>query len=41
MEDMKKILTLCIVQQGDKVLSGMKKRGFGEGRWNGSSGTQT
>jgi 8-oxo-dGTP diphosphatase / 2-hydroxy-dATP diphosphatase len=35
---MKKILTLCIVQQGDNVLLGMKKRGFGEGRWNGFGG---
>ena len=25
--DMKKILTLCIIQQGDRVLLGMKKRG--------------
>ncbi len=35
---MSKILTLCIVQQGDKVLLGMKKRGFGAGRWNGFGG---
>lgn len=34
----KKVLTLCIVRQGDKVLLGMKKRGFGEGRWNGFGG---
>ncbi|MDA1337466.1 MAG: 8-oxo-dGTP diphosphatase [bacterium] len=34
----KKILTLCIVHQGDRVLLGMKKRGFGEGRWNGFGG---
>ncbi len=34
----RKILTLCIVQQGDNVLLGMKKRGFGEGRWNGFGG---
>ncbi len=26
---MKKILTLCIIHQNDKVLLGMKKRGFG------------
>ena len=38
MEGMKKILTLCIVYQGDRVLLGMKKRGFGEGRWNGFGG---
>lgn len=35
---MKKVLTLCIVHQGERVLLGMKKRGFGEGRWNGFGG---
>jgi len=35
---MPKQLTLCIVHQGDKVLLGMKKRGFGSGRWNGFGG---
>jgi hypothetical protein len=35
---MKKLLTLCIVHQNDKVLLGMKKRGFGMGRWNGFGG---
>ncbi|TSC97829.1 MAG: 7,8-dihydro-8-oxoguanine triphosphatase [Parcubacteria group bacterium Greene0714_21] len=35
---MKKILTLCIVHKGDKVLLGMKKRGFGQGKWNGFGG---
>jgi 8-oxo-dGTP diphosphatase/2-hydroxy-dATP diphosphatase len=35
---MKKQMTLCIVRQGDKVLLGMKKRGFGAGRWNGFGG---
>lgn len=35
---MKKILTLCIIHQGDRVLLGMKKRGFGMGRWNGFGG---
>lgn len=35
---MKKILTLCILCTDDKVLLGMKKRGFGEGRWNGFGG---
>ena len=42
---MKKILTLCIVHQNDpaysgesKVLLGMKKRGFGMGKWNGFGG---
>ncbi len=33
-----KLLTLCIVHQGDSVLLGMKKRGFGKGRWNGFGG---
>lgn len=31
-------MTLCIVHQGTRVLLGMKKRGFGEGRWNGFGG---
>ncbi len=35
---MSKLLTLCIIQQGDQVLLGMKKRGFGQGRWNGFGG---
>ena len=35
---MNKQLTLCIVQKGDKILLGMKKRGFGIGRWNGFGG---
>ena len=35
---MKKVLTLCIVHQGDKVLLGFKKRWFGAGRWNGFGG---
>jgi 8-oxo-dGTP diphosphatase/2-hydroxy-dATP diphosphatase len=34
----KKILTLCIIHQHPKVLLGMKKRGFGAGRWNGFGG---
>ena len=34
----KKILTLCIVHQQTKVLLGLKKRGFGMGRWNGFGG---
>ena len=34
----RKVLTLCIIQQGDRVLLGMKKRGFGKGRWNGFGG---
>lgn len=35
---MKKILTLCIVHQHPKILLGVKKRGFGIGRWNGFGG---
>ena len=35
---MKKLLTLCIIQQNNKILLGMKKRGFGAGRWNGFGG---
>ena len=34
----KKITTLVLVHQGEKVLLGMKKRGFGQGRWNGFGG---
>lgn len=35
---MRKILTLCFIYQHPKVLLGMKKRGFGVGRWNGFGG---
>ncbi len=35
---MKKVLTLCIVHQQNRVLLGMKKRGFGMGKWNGFGG---
>lgn len=36
---MKKLpLTLTIVQGKDEILLGMKKRGFGAGRWNGFGG---
>ena len=35
---MKKIMTLGIIQQQKKILLGMKKRGFGMGRWNGFGG---
>ena len=35
---MKKILTLCVPVKGDQVLLGMKKKGFGSGRWNGFGG---
>lgn len=34
----KKLLTLCIIHQENQVLLGMKKRGFGAGRWNGFGG---
>ena len=33
-----KITTLVVVHQGNKILLGMKKRGFGAGRWNGFGG---
>ena len=33
-----KIMTLCLVYKHPKILLGMKKRGFGEGRWNGYGG---
>jgi 8-oxo-dGTP diphosphatase/2-hydroxy-dATP diphosphatase len=35
---MKKIVTLVFVRRGNEILLGMKKRGFGEGRWNGFGG---
>ncbi len=35
---MKKLLTLCIIHQHPKILLGMKKRGFGAGRYNGFGG---
>ncbi len=34
----KKVLTLCIIHEHPRVLLGMKKRGFGQGRWNGFGG---
>lgn len=34
----KKILTLCLVHKHPHVLLGMKKRGFGAGKWNGFGG---
>lgn len=34
----RKILTLCMIHQHPRVLLGMKKRGFGAGRWNGFGG---
>lgn len=32
------LLTLVLVQDGPRLLLGMKKKGFGEGRWNGFGG---
>jgi ADP-ribose pyrophosphatase YjhB (NUDIX family) len=34
----KKILTLCLLRKDDQILLGMKKHGFGMGRWNGFGG---
>ena len=31
-------MTLCIIYDDSNILLGMKKRGFGEGRWNGFGG---
>ncbi|XP_045211326.2 oxidized purine nucleoside triphosphate hydrolase-like [Mercenaria mercenaria] len=33
-----KVLTLVLIRQQARVLLGMKKRGFGKGRWNGFGG---
>lgn len=35
---MKKVLTLCLIYQYPKILLGMKKQGFGKGKWNGFGG---
>ncbi|MBI5071449.1 8-oxo-dGTP diphosphatase [Candidatus Falkowbacteria bacterium] len=35
---MKKVQTLCIVREPQRILLGMKKYGFGVGRWNGFGG---
>lgn len=35
---MKQITTLSIIEDGERVLLAMKKRGFGEGWWNGYGG---
>ncbi len=35
---MKKELTLLIIQKDNKILLGIKKRGFGMGKWNGFGG---
>jgi 8-oxo-dGTP diphosphatase/2-hydroxy-dATP diphosphatase len=35
---MNKVKTLCIIERNNQILMGMKKRGFGEGWWNGFGG---
>ena len=35
---MSSTLTLCFIKEDNQVLLGMKKRGFGAGRWNGFGG---
>lgn len=35
---MKKVTTLCTILKDSQILLGMKKRGFGEGWWNGFGG---
>jgi len=35
---MRTVSTLCLIYQHPKILLGMKKRGFGAGRWNGFGG---
>lgn len=35
---MRQITTLAIIEKGDEALLAMKKRGFGEGWWNGYGG---
>jgi len=35
---MNELLTLCIIAESDRILLGMKKRGFGAGKWNGFGG---
>lgn len=37
-ENDRKQLTLCLIHRHPKILLGMKKRGFGVGRWNGFGG---
>ena len=33
-----KLYTLALIRNNDNILLGMKKRGFGVGRWNGFGG---
>ncbi|KKT28801.1 MAG: 7,8-dihydro-8-oxoguanine triphosphatase [Candidatus Yanofskybacteria bacterium GW2011_GWA1_44_21] len=37
-ENQRKLFTLCLAKRKGRVLLGMKKRGFGAGRWNGFGG---
>ena len=34
----RKVLTLVLLREDNRVLLGMKKRGFGAGKWNGFGG---
>jgi len=34
----KRVMTLVLIRNEDKILLGMKKRGFGKGKWNGFGG---
>jgi len=34
----RKILTLAMVRKANAILLGLKKKGFGEGKWNGFGG---
>ena len=34
----RKVLTLAFIRDGGRLLLGMKKRGFGAGKWNGFGG---
>ncbi len=36
--NVKKVLTLCVIKKDSRLLLGMKKRGFGAGVWNGFGG---
>lgn len=38
MSKTKKVMTLCMVHEHPRILLAMKKRGFGQGRWNGFGG---
>ena len=38
MSTARKILTLAMVRKTNSILLGLKKKGFGEGKWNGFGG---